>query len=68
MRLSEKLKMAHESGDFGLALEGYAEQSLRLEDALESLISTANLYRRNNWDYLPDPAIEAAENALELPQ
>ena len=66
MRLSEKLKMAHESGDFGLALEGYAEQALRLEDALEALISTAR--DCNGWEYFPDSAIDAAVNALELPQ
>ena len=62
MRLSEKLKMAHESGDFVLALEGYAEQALRLEDALESLISTAQSC--DNWDSFPMAAIECAEHAL----
>lgn len=32
MKLSEQLRQDHECGDFGKALEGYAERAERLED------------------------------------
>ena len=35
MKLSEKLKQDHDCGDFGRALEGYAERAKRLEIAVE---------------------------------
>lgn len=35
MKLSEKLKQDHDCGDFGRALEGYAERAKRLEIAGE---------------------------------
>jgi len=35
MKLSEQLKQDHECGDFGKALEGYAERAEALETALE---------------------------------
>jgi len=40
MRLSNKLAQDHNSGDFGMALEGYCARARRLEDALEA----TNLY------------------------
>lgn len=36
MKLSEQLQQAHDSGDFGKALEGYAERAKHLEIALEN--------------------------------
>ena len=36
MKLSEKLEQDHKSGNFGLALEGYADRAKKLEDALWS--------------------------------
>ena len=35
MKLSDDLQQCHVSGDFGKALEGYAERAKQLEDALE---------------------------------
>lgn len=35
MRLSEQLRRDHESGDFGNALEGYAERAEQLERGFE---------------------------------
>lgn len=32
MKLSEQLKQDHDCGDFGQALEGYAERAKKLED------------------------------------
>jgi len=37
MRLSEQLQQDHESGDFGKALEGYAERAAALEEENERL-------------------------------
>lgn len=37
MRLSEQLQQDHNSGDFGKALEGYAERAKQLEDLVESV-------------------------------
>lgn len=37
MRLSEQLKQDHESGDFGKALEGYAEKAAELEAIVEAV-------------------------------
>jgi len=37
MRLSEQLKQDHESGDFGKALEGYAEIAAELERIAEAV-------------------------------
>lgn len=37
MRLSEQLKQAHDSGDFGKALEGYAERAAELEKIAEAV-------------------------------
>ena len=34
MKLSDDLQQCHISGDFGNALEGYAERAKQLEDAL----------------------------------
>ena len=34
MKLSDDLQQCHVSGDFGKALEGYAERAKQLEDAL----------------------------------
>jgi hypothetical protein len=35
MKLSEILQQAHDGGNFGKALEGYAERAKDLEDELE---------------------------------
>jgi hypothetical protein len=35
LKLSTQLRQDHESGDFGLALEGYSERAKILEDALK---------------------------------
>ena len=37
LRLSEALRQDHESGDFGQALEGYAEEAEEMEKALYDL-------------------------------
>lgn len=37
MRLSEQLKKDHQSGDFGRALEGYAERAEELERIVEAV-------------------------------
>lgn len=37
MKLSEQLQTDHNSGDFGEALEGYADKAKQLEDALQSV-------------------------------
>lgn len=37
MRLSEKLKQDHESGDFGKALDGYAEQAEAMEEIVKAV-------------------------------
>ncbi len=37
MRLSEQLKQDHDSGDFGKALEGYAERAAELEKIAEAV-------------------------------
>lgn len=37
MRLSEQLKQDHDSGDFGSALEGYAERAEALEDIVRAV-------------------------------
>lgn len=37
MKLSKQLRQDHECGDFGRALEGYAEQAEKLEVALERI-------------------------------
>lgn len=37
MKLSEQLKQDNESGDFGKALEGYAERASAMEEILEAV-------------------------------
>lgn len=37
MKLSEKLAQDHESGDFGKALEGYAERAAELEEFVKAI-------------------------------
>jgi molybdate-binding protein len=37
MKLSEQLKQDHESGDFGKALEGYAERAEELEEIVQAV-------------------------------
>jgi len=37
MRLSEQLKQDHECGDFGKALEGYADRAYALEQIVEAV-------------------------------
>jgi len=37
MQLSEQLKRDHESGDFGKALEGYAERAAELEEIVRAV-------------------------------
>jgi hypothetical protein len=37
MMLSEQLKQDHECGDFGKALEGYAERAAKLEQIVEAV-------------------------------
>jgi hypothetical protein len=37
MKLSEQLQVDHDCGDFGRALEGYAERARALEDRVEEL-------------------------------
>ncbi len=41
MKLSEDLKQCDASGDFGKALEGYAERAKRLEVALQDALHFA---------------------------
>ena len=36
MKLSDKLKADHESGDCGKALEGYSEEAKKLEDLVSA--------------------------------
>ena len=38
MRLSEQIKRDSESGDFGNALDGYAEKVVLLEDAILAMV------------------------------
>ena len=42
MKLSDDLQQCHVSGDFGKALEGYAERAKRLEESLEYMIREAD--------------------------
>ena len=42
MKLSEQLEQNHNSGDFGEALEGYAERAKELEDEIELLRKADN--------------------------
>lgn len=42
MKLSEQLKQDHECGDFGRALEGYAERAEELESLSEQRYSQAS--------------------------
>lgn len=44
MRLSEQLKQDHEGGDFGKALDGYAERAALLEDAVIAMAEDGWLY------------------------
>lgn len=37
MKLSEQLKLDHESGDFGNALDGYSEKAAHLENRIAEL-------------------------------
>ncbi len=37
MKFSEQLKGDHESGDFGLALDGYSDKAEALEDRVKEL-------------------------------
>ena len=37
MKLSEQLKLDHESGDFGKALDGYSEKAAQLENRIAEL-------------------------------
>lgn len=39
MKLSEQLKIDHESGDFGRALDGYSERAEILEDAIIAMVN-----------------------------
>lgn len=38
MKLSDQLRHDNDSGDFGRALEGYAERAEQMESALEAII------------------------------
>lgn len=42
MKLSEQLQQDHDCGDFGKALEGYAERAKKLETALEDAMLFAS--------------------------
>lgn len=46
MKLSEQLEQAHNSGDFGQALEGFSEQAQKIEEAL---ISFKKQYPNSPW-------------------
>jgi hypothetical protein len=51
MKLSERLKQDHESGDFGKALEGYAERAELLETSLQEAITELESWWRDRGDY-----------------
>ena len=38
MKLSEKLRIDHDCGDFGTALEGYAEEAEKIERVVSDLL------------------------------
>jgi hypothetical protein len=44
MKLSEQLKQDHECGDFGKALEGYADRAELLESAIVAMAEDGWLY------------------------
>ena len=62
MKLSEQLEQDHKSGDFGKALEGYAERAKKLEDKIWS-----NYYHSAcNWGFDSEKAKRYAdENFLK---
>lgn len=47
MKLSEKLQQDHDCGDFGKALEGYAERAKQLENKVEAMAKA--LKRIEKW-------------------
>lgn len=59
MKLSEKLRQDHDSGDFGEALEGYALKAETLEKALIEAMGW-------NWfnDDVPPHVVGLCKNAL----
>lgn len=56
MKLSERLKEIHESGDVGLALEGLSEQAKKLEDGIREALG---------WNWLDDDWPEDVRERLE---
>ena len=48
MKLSDRLQCAHESGDFGRALEGWAERARMLEAGLDRLREQVRTLQRMN--------------------
>ena len=47
MKLSEQLQQCHDCGDFGQALEGYADRAKELENKVE--VMTKALKRIEKW-------------------
>lgn len=66
MKLSEQLKQDHESGDFGKALEGYAERAAALEEIVEAVAHIGVDWGCGEYAILPtDPMIGKARKLMD---
>ena len=45
MKLSEELKMLHDSGDVGRAVEGFSERASAMEDEIDALLVQVDYFR-----------------------
>lgn len=65
MKLSEQLQQDHDSGDFGKALEGYAERALKLEQLLKEAAELFRFYEDSHRKR-GDEHLEKAERNAEI--
>jgi len=66
MQLSDKLKQDHESGDFGKALEGYAERAAALEEIVRAVAHIGVDWGCGEYAMLPnDPMVGAARKLID---
>lgn len=63
MRLSDQLLEDHNSGDFGKALEGYAERAKQLENLVEAMAHIGVDFGYGEFELEPDH-IEKARKLL----
>jgi len=67
MRLSERLKQDHESGDFGKALDGYSEIAKCLEEEIAALRQIIEIYDNNKpLFYTAKMSIDFAKKAIQM--